>query len=257
MYCSTFKHTATILESLIGFRDPNIVPIKDFYDPSTKLNYLAMLVNDRSANVREMFFKVIGDWLMHLEDKYDVESRLTPYILTGLFDPIPGIRSLVFAGIEELGQIYEQEKEKEIRDLKQMGYQEDWTCEGALVDLPLPDPFVKRPRLGARLYFRQYIRRYLKAIFVEIADWISTSREYSANLLLALVIFTEDFITQNLDTFLSSMYRALTLTQKEEVRWSLEMTVKLVGRFVDPASYLPQVTAALTVRYLLLRFFMF
>jgi len=29
---------------MVGFRDPNIVPIKEFYDPSTKINYFAMFI---------------------------------------------------------------------------------------------------------------------------------------------------------------------------------------------------------------------
>ncbi len=41
------------MEHLIGFRDPNLVPLRDFYEISTKLNYFAMLVADRSTVVRD------------------------------------------------------------------------------------------------------------------------------------------------------------------------------------------------------------
>lgn len=49
MVCGKFKHSHLILSHMVGFRDPNIVPIKDFYDPSTKLNYFACFVGDRSV----------------------------------------------------------------------------------------------------------------------------------------------------------------------------------------------------------------
>ncbi|CAG9313032.1 unnamed protein product [Blepharisma stoltei] len=248
MYIGVFKYNATIVEGLIGFRDPNVVPIKDFYEPSAKLNYLAMLINDRSAHVRETFLNVISDWLLNLPDKYDLETRLIPYLLSGLFDPIPGIRENTFAQIEAIGQKYEEEKEKEIREIRQLGFQEPWTCDGIMTYLPLPEPFAKRPRLGARLYFRQYVRRYLNAIFAELGDWIASSRLYSSNLLVCLIIFTEDYITQHLDKFLSCIYKALIMNSNPKVIENLQTAIKLVGRYVNTDSYMPQVLAALMVR---------
>jgi hypothetical protein len=249
-YCGVYKYNAFIVEGLIGFRDPNVVPIKDFYEPSTKLNYLAMLVNDKSAHVRSAFFSFIANLLTKLPDKFDHESRLIPYILSGLFDPIPEIKEDCFRYIEEIGQVYEEEKEKEIREMRQLGYQDPWTCDGIMSDLPLPEPFVKRPRLGSRLFFRQYVRRYLNAIFVELGDWISASRLHSSNLLLALLIFTEDSITMYLEKFLSCMCKAMMInTNSKEISKNLELATKLVGRYVDCESYMPQVLAAIRVRY--------
>lgn len=71
---------------MVGFRDPNVVPIKDFYDPQSKVNYFAMFVADRSTQVRECFYKTIGDILLRLPDKVDHEGRLFPYMISGLFD---------------------------------------------------------------------------------------------------------------------------------------------------------------------------
>ena len=36
------------MEILIGFRDPNTVAIKEFYEFCTKLNYFAILINDKN-----------------------------------------------------------------------------------------------------------------------------------------------------------------------------------------------------------------
>jgi hypothetical protein len=39
-----WKNSVFVFEAMVGFRDPNIVPIKEFYDPSTKINYFAMFI---------------------------------------------------------------------------------------------------------------------------------------------------------------------------------------------------------------------
>ncbi len=70
MYVGVYKYSANIIEALIGFRDPNTVPIKDFYEPSTKVNYLAALVKDENPMVREAFYKTLVQWMIDLPDKY-------------------------------------------------------------------------------------------------------------------------------------------------------------------------------------------
>ena len=71
MVCGKFKHSHLIMSMMVGFRDPNIVAIKDFYETSTRLNYFASFVGDRSVLVRECFYKTIGDLLARLPDKED------------------------------------------------------------------------------------------------------------------------------------------------------------------------------------------
>ena len=88
LYCGVWKFNANIMEHMIGFRDPNIVPIKDFYEHSTKLNYFAMMVADRSTAVRDCFYKTMADLMMKLPDKKDHESRVFPYLITGLYDGV-------------------------------------------------------------------------------------------------------------------------------------------------------------------------
>ena len=80
----------------------------------------------------------------------------------------------MFEYIEDIGQIYEEEYETEIRDIKQFGYTPEWTLNGKVKESEyvLPYPFVHRPSLGARILVRSYVRRYLKAIYTELTDWI-------------------------------------------------------------------------------------
>lgn len=53
MGCGLWKYNAFIFENLIGFRDPNSVPIKDFYEPSNNINYFATFINDQNSSVRQ------------------------------------------------------------------------------------------------------------------------------------------------------------------------------------------------------------
>jgi hypothetical protein len=86
LLCGIWKYNANVFEILIGFRDPNSVPIKDFYEPSHNINYFATFIVDPKENVREMFIRSIGDWAINLADRYDHHPRIIPYILSGLFD---------------------------------------------------------------------------------------------------------------------------------------------------------------------------
>jgi hypothetical protein len=85
-YTGLYKYNSNIMEHLIGFRDPNTIAIKDFYEHTTKINYFALMIVDRSTIVRDCFYKTIAEMLMKLPDKKDHEGRLFPYLITGLND---------------------------------------------------------------------------------------------------------------------------------------------------------------------------
>ena len=86
LYCGVWKYNAFIMEILVGFKDPNYVPIKAFYEYSININYFATLINDPSVKVREMFLKCVGEWASKVPDRWDHHPRLVPYLLSGLFD---------------------------------------------------------------------------------------------------------------------------------------------------------------------------
>ena len=113
MFCSPYKKNVEIMEQLIGFRDPNIVPIKDFYEPSTKFNYLAFLSSDSNQGVLLKYYEVIFDWLLNTEDRVDHESRLIPYVLTGLFNKNELVANFVLEKFIEMEKIIENKKNME------------------------------------------------------------------------------------------------------------------------------------------------
>lgn len=121
-----WKNSVYVFEHMIGFRDPNIVPIKEFYEPTTKVNYFAMFIADRSVQTRIFFYKTMGKLLMDLPDRVDHEGRVFPYIISALYDPNDDIRKLGFEIIEELGLRHEEENEEKFREVKQFGYVPEW-----------------------------------------------------------------------------------------------------------------------------------
>ena len=196
LYCGVFKHNATVMEILIGFRDPNVVPIRDFFEYSTRINYFAILIKDPKPAVREFFIRCLGDWLIELPDRYDHEGRLVPYLLSGTFDSDEETRQTALDIIEEIGLQQEREKEKDFREIKQTGYDAEWTLCGKITNIRLPPPFKKRPRLGARFFIKSHIRKFLSALYREVKDWQYTNRLEAATLLLHALIYSEDYITQ-------------------------------------------------------------
>lgn len=243
-----WKYNANIMEHLIGFRDPNIVPIKDFYEHTTKLNYFAMLVADRSTLVRTHFYKTVAEMLLKLPDKKDHEGRLFPYLISGLYDQNEDIQVAVFELIEELGKQYEDEYENDIRELKQFGYKAEWTLDGQIrdADVVLPYPFVHRPCLGARILVRSYVRRYLHALYKEVTDWIQESRERASNLLLCSIIYTEDFMTQFLDHLLVALYKAVLEKDNKVVKQKIPECLRYLGRYCKPEAYSTYLVSAIS-----------
>jgi len=239
MVCGKWKHSHLILSHMVGFRDPNVVPIKDFYNPSTNLNYFACFVGDRSGQVRECFYRTIGDLLMRLPDKEDHQGQLFPYLVSGLYDQNAAICSQVFDILELLGEDNENINEKKYRERKQLGFNEEWTLNGAIKhdQTDLPFPIVHRPRLGARVLVRSYVRRYIKAIFHELDDWIEVNTERTSNLLLYSVIYSEDFMVGYMDEMLVKMYKVVLQKKNKTIAKNVRLSFRFLGRYCMPYTY--------------------
>jgi len=247
MMAGQWKTSVHVLEHMVGFKDPNVVPIKEFYDPSTKVNYFAMFIVDRSTVTRECFYKTMAKLLTDLPDRIDHEGRVFPYIISGLYDPHDDIKKLTFELIEEIGQRHEEENEEKFRDIKQLGYHPEWMFKGAVKDdlIKLPKPLVTRPRIGARLLVRSYVRRYLRALYNEIGTWIADHQERASHLLMFSICYVEEFMTQYLDHLLVAMYKAILAKDNKVVSKNIPYCFRLLGRYVLPKSYETYVVKAI------------
>lgn len=47
-FCGSWKFSYAIFQHMAGARDPHIVPIKEFYEPTAAISYFAIFVADRS-----------------------------------------------------------------------------------------------------------------------------------------------------------------------------------------------------------------
>ena len=94
--------------------------------------------------------------------------------------------------MEQIAVAVEREKEKEFREVKQLGYQPEWTYDGKLSNLPLPKPFRSRPRLGARHLIKCHFYKLAPAINRELRDRISGKSRYRALQLLEYSLFDSE-----------------------------------------------------------------
>jgi len=154
---------------------------------------------------------------------------------------------LTFELIEEIGLRHEEENEEKFREIKQFAYVPEWMYGGILKDehVKLPTPLVHRPRLGARILVRSYVRRYLRALFKEIGDWIEEHAERASNLLLYSICYGEEFMTQFLDHLLISMYKSVLKNDNKLIQHNIPLCFRLLGRYVAPNSYGPLVIQAI------------
>ena len=206
MYCSPNKKNVEIMEQLIGFRDPNVVPIKDFYEPSTKFNYMAFLSSDKNQAVALKFYDVIFDWLLNTEDRMDHESRLIPYVLTGLFNKNENVADFVLKKFIEMGELHEKTYAKDYREQKEYGVDAPFLqyINKNKIDeiIPYPSPIKQRPSLGCRKIVLSYIRRYIKNLTTEFEGIDNDIKFKVANLLLYSIVYSEEGIVEYLDGIL-------------------------------------------------------
>ncbi|CAD2099076.1 conserved Plasmodium protein, unknown function [Plasmodium vinckei lentum] len=94
-----------IIEMLIGYKDPNIVPIKCFYDNNyVNINYLCLLYNDKSIKVKYNFYSFIFIILYEFIDSNDFTTFLLPYLFSACFDNYKIFRFLSFIYIQVLSK---------------------------------------------------------------------------------------------------------------------------------------------------------
>lgn len=245
--CGAYKFSYAIFEKMQGQRDPHIVPIKEFYEPTNAVNYFAMFVADRSTQVREFFYKTMGDLLMRLPDRHEMEPRIFPYLISGLFDHNDEIKQLTFDIIEQLGELYEETNEAELREMKQFGFKSEWQLGGKIKDaqVVLPFPIIHRPRLGSRMIIRQYVRRYIKNVQHEVSCWIEENAGRASYLLLYSIIYTEDHMTQFLDKLFIALYRAIMERGSKTVMKNIPLSFKYIARYCNPQTYQPLIIQAI------------
>uniref|UniRef100_A0A3Q3X073 Uncharacterized protein n=1 Tax=Mola mola TaxID=94237 RepID=A0A3Q3X073_MOLML len=192
------------------------------------LSHLAQRLFDDSPQVRKAVTAVVGDWLLHLRDRYSYFHKLIPLLLSSINDDeIPEIRLLAVELWKRVGAQWEEENEDEIKD--KMDF------------LFTPPPFyptgVERPGLGCRELVVRNLGRLVPAITHDITDWLVPTRVRTAQLLYILLLHSEVHSVQHLPTLLATCYRACTDAERTVVTHCLA-AAKLLGTFVPAEVFL-------------------
>ncbi|XP_029584753.1 dynein assembly factor 5, axonemal [Salmo trutta] len=191
------------------------------------LSHLAQRLFDDSPQVRKAVTVVVGDWLLHLRDRYSYFHKLIPLLLSSLSDDIPEISQRAADLWRQTGALWEQENEDDLKD----------KMDFLLTPPDLYPAGVARPGLGCRELVVRNLSNLLPALARDVVDWVAGTRVKTAQLLYALLLHAEDHCTQHLQLLLSTLYRACTDPESDVVTNCLR-SAKLLGTFVSPKVFL-------------------
>ncbi|XP_075880316.1 dynein axonemal assembly factor 5 [Nelusetta ayraudi] len=188
------------------------------------LSHLAQRLFDDSPQVRKAVTAVVGNWLLHLRDRYSYFHKLIPVLLSSINDEIPEIRHLAADLWKQVGAQWEKENEEDIKD----------KMDFLLSPPPHYPAGAERPGLGCRELVVRNMCRLVPAISNDMSDWLVPTQVRTSQLLSVLLLHCEDHCTQHLQPVLATLYRACAHTEKEVIVNCLA-AAKLLGTFVPPA----------------------
>ncbi|XP_040918833.1 dynein assembly factor 5, axonemal-like [Toxotes jaculatrix] len=202
------------------------------------LSHLAQRLFDDSPQVRKAVTAVVGNWLLHMRDRYSYFHKLIPLLLSSVNDEIPEIRLLAADLWRQVGAQWEKENEDDIKD----------KMDFLLSPPPFYPPGVERPGLGCRELVIRNLGRLVPAITHDVTDWLAPTRVRTSQLLSVLLLHAEDHSTQHLQPLLATLYRACTDTERDVVNNCLA-AAKLLGTFVPPDVFLKLLLDHVTTPY--------
>ncbi|GBG68503.1 hypothetical protein CBR_g3047 [Chara braunii] len=259
---------------LVGWKDPNLVPIKAFYEVQVRTQYFACLAKDDNVSVREAFLRMVGDWMVNMPEHSDHEVRLLPYVLCAFHDPSPKLQQLAFNLMESIGEQYELDHKDELKETKYYMLEDvamDFFDSASPPPPPPHDhlsssssssaaasfggpasrllrkpPFARRPRLGARRKVKGTLTYLQHPILAELNDWTGNTRCHAVQLLQTLLIYSEDSVTMHLHPFLLAFCK---LCQDDLIQEHVVDCSAIIGYFVDPSVYVPVLLPRLSVQH--------
>ncbi|XP_047427103.1 dynein axonemal assembly factor 5-like isoform X1 [Mugil cephalus] len=202
------------------------------------LSHLAQRLFDDSPQVRKTVAAVVGDWLLHMRDRYSYFHKLVPLLLSCISDEVPEIRLLAADLWRQVGAQWEKENEDDLKD----------KMDFLLTPPPHYPPGVERPGLGCRELVVRNLGRLVPAIAHDVTDWLVPTRVRTSQLLSVLLLHAEDHSTQHLQPLLATLYRACMDTEKDVVSNCLA-AAKLLGTFVPPPVFLKLLLEHVTTPY--------
>ncbi|XP_010718156.2 dynein assembly factor 5, axonemal, partial [Meleagris gallopavo] len=199
------------------------------------LSHLAQRLFDEIPKVRQAVTTVIGEWLLHLRDRYSYFHKLIPLLLSSITDDIPENMTLAWTYWEKIGLQWEKENEEDLKDK---------------MDFSVPPSHypkeVTRPGLGCRELVSRNLSKVLPALCRDLTDWVESTRVKASQLLYVLLLHAEDHITQHMELLLRTLYQAC-LDEESEVVRNCVKAAELIGTFVSPKVSLKLITSAFEI----------
>ncbi|NXH14796.1 DAAF5 factor, partial [Bucco capensis] len=196
------------------------------------LSHLAQRLFDEIPKVRHAVTTVIGEWLLHLRDRYSYFHKLIPLLLGSFTDEIPENEKLAWTYWEKIGLQWEKENEEDLKDKIDFSVSPSHYPKG-----------VARPGLGCRELVSRNLSKILPGLCHDITDWVESTRIKASQLLYILLLHAEDHITQHMELLLRTLYQAC-LDEESEVVKNCVKAAELIGTFVSPKVSLKLITSA-------------
>ncbi|NXC51431.1 DAAF5 factor, partial [Penelope pileata] len=196
------------------------------------VSHLAQRLFDEIPKVRQAVTTVIGEWLLHLRDRYSYFHKLIPLLLGSFSDEIPENMTLAWTYWERIGLQWEKENEEDLKDKMDFSVSPSHYPKG-----------VTRPGLGCRELVSRNLSKILPGLCHDITDWVESTRVKASQLLYTLLLHAEDHITQHMELLLRTLYQAC-LDEESEVVRNCVKAAELIGTFVNPKVSLRLITSA-------------
>lgn len=171
------------------------------------LSHLAQRLFDEIPKVRQAVTTVIGEWLLHLRDRYSYFHKLIPLLLGSITDDIPENMTLAWTYWEKVGLQWEKENEEDLKDKMDFSVPPSHYPKG-----------VTRPGLGCRELVSRNLSKVLPGLCHDLTDWVESTRVKASQLLYVLLLHAEDHITQHMELLLRALYQACLDRESEVVR---------------------------------------
>merc|ERR1712228_46025 len=192
----------------------------------------------KKYSVRNAFYKMIFNVMTNMMERYDYKTLLLSYVLSGLQDESKDIQTMRFDAIEKIGKMHEKDEYNDLK--KTLFYQqqaEEITklhfCGDDKEEFVLPFPFKNRPCLGSRLLIREHFSRIINAALSELKDWKNDCREMAILLVRNMIIYSEEYCTQNAEISLVSLHQCVN--DKNVVLSAVsKQCCSLIGKYVYP-----------------------
>eukprot|EP00485_Elphidium_margaritaceum_P008131 CAMPEP_0202693640 /NCGR_PEP_ID=MMETSP1385-20130828/7684_1 /ASSEMBLY_ACC=CAM_ASM_000861 /TAXON_ID=933848 /ORGANISM="Elphidium margaritaceum" /LENGTH=607 /DNA_ID=CAMNT_0049349337 /DNA_START=31 /DNA_END=1851 /DNA_ORIENTATION=+ len=200
------------IQTLTGFREQNVVPLKWWFGGEHRINYFGALCRHPKSSVRTAFYRMILKVMSDMPQRYDYKTLLLSYVLSGLQDDNESVQHMMFDGIERIGQTHQHNEYNQLKREIFFEQEAEQITKQHLADddddghRALPLPFRHRPCLGARVLIREHFARVVHAAIAELSDWKHECRAMALLLLRNMMVYAEEHCTQHTELLLTALH---------------------------------------------------